>query len=88
MPKKKQKQEFKEPLSTYGKPRIKFFDSFEGQREEMYEYLASLTPEQCMASLYNLIVGSYGLTPEKLKNPKLDRKIRLILEPKSFFADG
>jgi hypothetical protein len=70
--------EFQEPAATYHRPRIRFFDSYEGQREEMYVYLASLSPVQRMANLLELIIKTYGLTPENMKNHRWDKKIKII----------
>jgi len=48
-------------------PRMRIFKNHDEQREEMYEYWASLTPVQRMAGLHDLIVMSFGLTLEKIK---------------------
>ena len=73
-----QPKEFHEPVTTYRRPRIRFFDSYEGQREEMYVYWASLSPVQRMANLLELIIKTYGLTPENMKNHRRDKKIKII----------
>jgi hypothetical protein len=72
------KKEFSEPLAAYGKPRIRFFNSYEEQREEMYAYWANITPIQRMAHLLEMIIMSYGLTPELLAKPRIDKRIKII----------
>jgi len=71
------KDEFKEPLAVYRKLNLKFFNSYEEQREEMYKYWASISPLQRMAHLLEMIIMFYGLDPKNLKNPKLDNKIKI-----------
>jgi len=72
------KDQFKEPLAIYKRPKIRIFNSYEEQREEMYKYWASITPLQRMAHLLEMTIAFYGLTPEKLKNPGLVNKIKII----------
>jgi len=59
-------------------PRIRIFKDHDEQREEMYKYWASITPVQRMADLRDLIIMSFGLTPEKIKKAVSSRKITII----------
>ena len=60
------------------KPTIRFFKSVNEQREEMYEYWASLSSVQLMANMTEMIIMAFALTPEKLANPGLKNKITII----------
>jgi hypothetical protein len=52
--------------------------SFEEQEEDMRRYWASITPLHRLHDLNILVKMAFGLTPEKLKNPRLSKKINLI----------
>ncbi len=62
----------------FPKPTIRIFKHPDEQREEMYLYWASISPEQRMMHLKEMIIISFGLTPEKLANPGLINKITIV----------
>jgi hypothetical protein len=41
--------------------KIRIFDSFQQQEDEMIAYWASITPEQRLAHLYEMVKVSFGL---------------------------
>jgi hypothetical protein len=49
--------------------------SLEEQEESMQRYWASITPRKRLHHLFVLACISYGLTKEKLKNPRLSNEI-------------
>jgi hypothetical protein len=61
------------------------FSSHEQEDEERRRYSASLTPEERMRNLYELICLSYGLNTEELLNPKLDNRI-IFDDPDEHFS--
>lgn len=48
------------------------------QREEMYVYWASISPEQRMENMIDLIIMSFGIDQKQLSNPFLTKRIRII----------
>jgi hypothetical protein len=58
------------------KRRLRFFNSPQEQRDEMVAYWASITPEQRLRNLHEMIIRFYGLTDEQIKNPKLSKSLR------------
>lgn len=61
------------------------FASFEEDEDEIRRYSASLSPEERLHNLYELICISYGLNTEELRNPKLDNRI-IIDDPDEHFS--
>jgi hypothetical protein len=59
------------------KKRVRFFTSVQQQEEELIAYWASITPLQRLRHLHEMIIHSYGLTEEKLKNPQLSRSLTI-----------
>lgn len=76
---KKDVNEVNEPQLQDGLERMNnkiiICNSFEEQEDDMRKYWASLSPEKRMLNLHELICISFGLTPEKIKNPGLSDKI-------------
>ena len=63
-----------EPLASYNKNRIQFFNSLEEQENDNYKWLASLTPEENLYYATQLIKRVFA---EELKqNPVLGNKIK------------
>jgi len=58
--------------------------SFEEQEESMQRYWASITPRKRLHHLFVLACMSYGLTKEKLRNPRLSNEI-IIVPPDEHF---
>jgi hypothetical protein len=58
--------------------RIRFFSSVQEQEDELIAYWASITPIERLRHLHEMIIHSYGLTSEKLKNPNLSRSIKIV----------
>jgi len=52
--------------------------SFKKQEDEMHSYWASITPEQRLRHLHEMIIASFGLTEEKLRNPNLSRSLKIV----------
>ncbi len=76
-----QSQNINEPTPAYNanaNVRMRFFSSFQEQEDEMATYWASITPVQRLKHLHEMIIHSFGLTDEQLKNPKLSRSLRVI----------
>ena len=87
MPRKKTKQE--QPFTGVNESMTDYFkskpdkgswnkitiSSFEEQEESMQRYWASITPKKRLHHLFILACMSYGLTKEKLKNPRLSNEI-------------
>jgi hypothetical protein len=74
-------QNLNEPAATYdatGKKIVRFFSSFEEQEDEMISYWASITPLQRLRHLHEMVIASFGLTDEKLKNPNLSHSIQIV----------
>ena len=61
------------------------FSTHQKEEEELLHYRASLTPEQRMRQLYELICISFGLSSEKLRNPRL-KNIIVIEDPDEHFS--
>jgi hypothetical protein len=61
------------------------FHSHQKENEESLQYQASLTPENRMRHLYELICISFGLNSEELRNPKLNNII-IIENPDEHFS--
>ena len=75
------KPENNKPDATYnatGKGKIRFFSSFQEQEDEMVAYWASITPLQRLKHLHEMVIAAFGLTDDQLKNPKLNRSIKII----------
>jgi hypothetical protein len=78
-----QSQENKSPdgpnavIAVAGKKRIRFFASFEEQEDELVTYWASITPLQRLRHLHEMIIHSFGITDEKLKNPNLGHSLKI-----------
>jgi hypothetical protein len=83
--KKKPQQPFpgvNEPLAEYFKSKPDkgswnkiTISSFEEQEESMRRYWASITPLHRLQHLHILVKMAFGLTPEKIKNPRLKNEI-------------
>jgi len=58
--------------------------SFSEQAEEMRRYWASITPEQRLRHLYEMICLSYGLDPEQSNNNLLNNRINIISPDEHF----
>gem|GEM_PF-6042258 len=58
-----------------GKSRVRFFSSPKEQEDELVTYWASITPVERMRHLQQLIIKSYGLTTEQIRNPQLSNRI-------------
>lgn len=61
------------------------FSTHQKEDEEGLHYRANLTPEQRMRHLYELICISFGLSTEKLRNPRL-KNIIVIENPDEHFS--
>ncbi len=54
---------------TEHKPSIRSFTSFDDMENELLEYFASLTPQQLLQNLKQLVLHSFGIKDEsELKN--------------------
>lgn len=79
--KNKKQTGFQEPEVIYNQekpanvPGTISFASAEEHEEERIRYQASLSPEELLQNLYQLICISYGLDTEALRNPKLGNRI-------------
>ncbi len=89
--KKSKENNFQEPEAGYGhrepssgSDKISFA-SFDDDRDETRRYNASLSPEERLHNLYELICISYGLNTDELRNPKLDNRI-IIEDPDEHFS--
>ena len=75
-----EEKNLKEPQGAYYTPkkeRIRF-SSFQQQEDEMVAYWASITPLQRLKHLHEMVIASFGLTNEQLKNPNLSHSIKII----------
>ena len=61
------------------------FKSHKKENEEILQYQATLSPENRMRHLYELICISFGLNSEELRNPKLNNII-IIENPDEHFS--
>jgi hypothetical protein len=61
------------------------FHSHQKENEELLQYQATLSPENRMRHLYELICISFGLNSEELRNPKLNNII-IIENPDEHFS--
>ena len=89
--KKSKENNFQEAEAGYGHHEFSSgsdkisFASFDDDRNETSRYDASLSPEERLHNLYELICISYGLTTEEQRNPKLDNRI-IIEDPDEHFS--
>ena len=44
----------------------------------MIDYWASITPLKRLEHLHEMVIASFGLTEEKIKNPQLSRSLKII----------
>jgi hypothetical protein len=61
------------------------FSTHQKEEEEILHYQANVTPEQRIRHLYELICISFGLSTEKLRNPRL-KNIIVIENPDEHFS--
>ena len=73
--------ESNEPAAGYnafaGK-KVRIFNSFREQEEEMITYWASITPLQRLAHLYEMVKISFRITDEEAARARTSRKLRII----------
>lgn len=71
-----------EPEATYGLPagkkKLRIFNSFREQEEEMIAYWASITPQKRLEHLYEMIKISFRITEEEARTAKSNRKLTII----------
>ncbi len=80
-PKEDDNENMHEPPVAYSVTppgRMRFFTSFQQQEDEMISYWASITPLQRLKHLHEMIVHSFGLTDEQLKNPRLSNRLTIV----------
>jgi hypothetical protein len=69
-------------VDTGSKPlknkKIRIFDSFQQQEDEMIEYWASITPTQRLRHLYEMIKISFRLPDDDLPNRHRSRTVKII----------
>jgi hypothetical protein len=57
--------------------KVRVFNSFEEQEDEMIEYWASITPLQRLTHLYEMIKISFRLTEEDMRGKHISGKVRI-----------
>jgi hypothetical protein len=67
-----------------GKREIRFFNTYEELEQDLHLYWASLTPEQRLANLHEMICRAYGLTPERLNEQAPDNTIHIVTPDENF----
>ena len=70
-----------EPSATYGPltgKKVRIFNSFKEQENEMIEYWASITPLQRLAHLYEMIKISFRISEEDARKPQHYRKLHIV----------
>jgi len=61
----------------FPKPTIRIFKHPDEQREEMYVYWASISPEKRIENMMDLIIMSFGLENDQLFYKNLEKKITI-----------
>jgi len=70
-----------EPASSYGSlagKKVRIFNSFQEQEEEMVAYWASISPLQRLTHLYEMIKISFRITEKEARHIQSNRKIHII----------
>ena len=70
-----------EPQPAYGIPakkKLRIFNSFKEQEDEMIAYWASITPQKRLEHLYEMIKISFRITEEEARTVRSNRKLTII----------
>lgn len=70
-----------EPSVTYGAmsgKKVRIFNSFQEQEDEMINYWASITPKQRLAHLYEMVKVSFGISEEAARKRQHYKKATII----------
>jgi hypothetical protein len=70
-----------EPHAVYGAwagKKVRIFNSFREQEEEMIEYWASITPLQRLVHLYEMVKISFRIPDEDARRVHPSKKIRIV----------
>ncbi len=73
------KPDYQQPHQSSKKSmKLRIFNSFKEQEDEMVTYWASITPLQRLNHLYEMITISFRLSTDNKTNPNPPRSIKLI----------
>lgn len=78
---KKENNALKEPDSVYevpAKKKLRIFNSFLEQEQEMINYWASITPQKRLEHLYEMIKISYRIIEQQARQVVHPRKLTII----------
>ncbi len=63
---------------SFSGKKVRIFNSFKEQEDEMIEYWASITPFQRLGHLYEMVKISFKITEEDARHTHFSKKITII----------